>query len=151
MLVGWLAQLELGARRKARRVAERTSPATVAIAAAGAEIGVLCGQGSRLDSEDGVCVGILGGDGSAALALADQRALEEVSGGPNGNRQANTTAAGRRYSQWPRARTRSTASAGGRAPRRRACRRRGRPWLAMGWCRGRAGLGGAGAGQCVGG
>lgn len=52
-----------------------TSPAAVAVAATGAKVGVLCGQRGRLDSEDGVGVGILGGDGSAALAVADKRPL----------------------------------------------------------------------------
>lgn len=50
------------------------SPAAVAIAATGAKVGVFCGQGGRLDSIDGIGVGVLGGDGSAALALADKRA-----------------------------------------------------------------------------
>ena len=52
-----------------------TSPSAVAIAATGAEVGVLAGQGGRLDPVDGIGVGILGGDGSAALALADKRTL----------------------------------------------------------------------------
>lgn len=48
----------------------------MAVAATGAEISVLCGQGGGFDSVDGVCVGILARDGGAALALADQRALD---------------------------------------------------------------------------
>lgn len=47
----------------------------MAVAATGAEVGILGGQGRRLDSEDGVCRGILRGDGGAALALADKRTL----------------------------------------------------------------------------
>jgi len=42
----------------------------VAVAATGAEEGVLGGQRGRLDSEDGVGIGILRRDGRAALALA---------------------------------------------------------------------------------
>jgi hypothetical protein len=47
-----------------------TPPSTLAIATAGAEVGVLVGQGRRLYLEDGVGVGILRRDGCAALALA---------------------------------------------------------------------------------
>jgi len=47
----------------------------VAVAATGAEEGIFGGQGGRLDPEDGVGICILGRDGGAALALADQRAL----------------------------------------------------------------------------
>jgi hypothetical protein len=66
-----------------------TSPAAMAIAAAGAEVGIFCRQGGRLDSVDGVGVGVLRGDGSTALALADKRALlGAVSGGASGGRQA---------------------------------------------------------------
>jgi hypothetical protein len=42
----------------------------MAVAAAGAEEGVLARQGRRLDLEDGVCIGILRRDGGTALALA---------------------------------------------------------------------------------
>jgi hypothetical protein len=66
-----------------------TSPAAMAIAAAGAEVGIFCRQGGRLDPVDGVGVGVLRGDGSTALALADKRALlGAVSGGASGGRQA---------------------------------------------------------------
>jgi hypothetical protein len=47
----------------------------VAITATCAEVGVLGGQRSCLDPVDGIGVGILGSDGSAALALADKRTL----------------------------------------------------------------------------
>jgi hypothetical protein len=61
----------------------------MAIAAAGAEVGIFCRQGGRLDSVDGVGVGVLRGDGSTALALADKRALlGAVSGGASGGRHA---------------------------------------------------------------
>lgn len=56
-----------------------TSPSTMAVAATGAEVGILGGQGGCLDPVDGIGVGILGGDGSAALALADKRTLAAVS------------------------------------------------------------------------
>lgn len=45
------------------------------IAATGAEVGIFLGQGGRLDSVDGVGIRILGRDGAAALALADERTL----------------------------------------------------------------------------
>ena len=48
----------------------------MAVAAAGAEEGILCGQGLGLDSEDRVCARVLGRDGSAALAVAHKRALQ---------------------------------------------------------------------------
>jgi hypothetical protein len=57
------ARLEEGATRL-------TPPSTMAIAAAGAEVGVFGRQRSRLDSEDGIRVGILRRDGGAALTLA---------------------------------------------------------------------------------
>jgi hypothetical protein len=47
----------------------------VAVTATCAEVGVLGGQRSCLDPVDGIGVGILGSDGSAALALADKRTL----------------------------------------------------------------------------
>lgn len=47
----------------------------MAVTATCAEVGVLGGQRSCLDPVDGIGVGILGGDGSAALALADKRTL----------------------------------------------------------------------------
>lgn len=56
-----------------------TSPSTMTIAATGAEVSILAGQCSCLDPVDGIGVGILGGDGSAALALADKRTLAAVS------------------------------------------------------------------------
>lgn len=51
----------------------------MAIAATGAEVRILAGQGGRLDPVDGIGVGVLGGDGSAALAFADKRTLAAVS------------------------------------------------------------------------
>ena len=54
----------------------------MAIAAAGAEVGIFCRQGGRLDPVDGVGVGVLRGDGSTALALADKRAEEEGAPAP---------------------------------------------------------------------
>lgn len=62
---------EKGAERKE----VLTTPSTVAIATAGAKVGVLGGQSSCLCSVDGVCRGIFSRDGSAALALADEWAL----------------------------------------------------------------------------
>jgi hypothetical protein len=56
--------------KKEGRGGQLTPPSTVAIATAGAEEGVLVRQGSRLDLEDGVCIGILRRDGGTALALA---------------------------------------------------------------------------------
>jgi hypothetical protein len=50
-------------------------PSAVAIAAAGAEIGVFGGQRRRLGPVDGVGRRVLGGYVAAVLALADQRAL----------------------------------------------------------------------------
>lgn len=48
----------------------------MAIATAGTEVGILGGQGRRLDSVDGIGIGILRRDGSTALALTHERALE---------------------------------------------------------------------------
>lgn len=65
LLVGMVStdRLEAGAM-------QLTPPSALAVAAAGAKVGVLAGQRRRLDLEDGVGVGILRGDGGAALALA---------------------------------------------------------------------------------
>lgn len=51
----------------------------MAITATGAEVGIFAGQGGGLDPVDRIGVGILRGDGSAALALADKRTLAAVS------------------------------------------------------------------------
>ena len=48
----------------------------MAVAATGAEVGIFGGQGCRLDPIDGIGIGVLGRDGSTALALAHERALE---------------------------------------------------------------------------
>ena len=53
------------------------TPAAVAVAATGAEVGIFGGQRGRLDPVDRVCIRVLGRDGAAALALADQRALQK--------------------------------------------------------------------------
>jgi hypothetical protein len=52
-----------------------TPPSTVAVTTTGTEVGVFGGQRSRLHLVHGVCGGILGRDGSTALALANKRAL----------------------------------------------------------------------------
>jgi hypothetical protein len=73
----------LGGLRDSRletRDSRRTSPAAVAVAATGAEVGILGRQRARLDPVDGVGIGILGGDGAAALALADERPLRDLRG-----------------------------------------------------------------------
>lgn len=51
----------------------------MAIAATGAEVRILAGQGGCLDPVDGIGVGVLGRDGSAALAFANKRTLAAVS------------------------------------------------------------------------
>jgi hypothetical protein len=54
---------------------ELTPPSAMAITATGTEVGVFGGQRSRLHLVNRVCGGILGRDGSTALALANKRAL----------------------------------------------------------------------------
>jgi hypothetical protein len=55
------------------------TPSTVAVATAGAEVGILGRQSSRLDAVYRVCIRIFNRDGAAALALSYQRALQTVS------------------------------------------------------------------------
>lgn len=66
------------------RVMGRTSPAAVPVASTGAKEGILGGQGSGLDPVDGVCIRVFSRDGTAGLALADERALQGSSANSTG-------------------------------------------------------------------
>lgn len=72
-------------------VSKLTSPAAVAVASAGTEEGILVGQGGGLDPVDGVCICVFTRDGTAALAVADKRALQLSAHAPRGGQEQEAT------------------------------------------------------------